>query len=164
VQNNIFSASGGVPVVASDGTGTDVYFEQNDYWSSDPALTIIWSGSTYQNLDDWSAATGQELVYGNPSGLYVSPGLINPGGGGIVGNADRLATLKAYELQQNSPLANSGLDLSTLAQVWDPYNFANDAFLSRHFNSTPTDFYGNLLPAAGSNLFSVGANQVGTGT
>ncbi|HET6328427.1 MAG TPA: hypothetical protein VFG04_27340, partial [Planctomycetaceae bacterium] len=58
----------------------------------------------------------------------------------------------------------AGLDLSQFGLNWDPYHFGDDAFIDRFFADTPTDFYGNLLPPAGSNLLSIGANQSATGT
>ena len=160
VRNNIFVTTGGVPVVSSDGTGTDVLFQGNDYWSSHSAFQILWNGVTYGKLGAWRTAAGEDMLGGNAVGLNVNPGLMNPGGGGIIGNADRLITLTAYELRSNSPLVHAGLDLSGFGVTWDPYHFANDSFIDRFFNATPMDFYANLLPPAGSTLFSIGANQV----
>jgi hypothetical protein len=164
VRNNIFETTGGVPVVSWDGTGTDVLFQGNDYWPGKSALSIQANGSTYDTLKAWRAASGEEMLDGKPVGLRVRPGLIDVGGGGIIGNADLLVTLTAYELRPHSPLADAGLDLSELGETWDPYHFAADAFLDRFFDATPTDFYGNLLPPAGSDVFSVGADQSDTGT
>jgi hypothetical protein len=164
VQNNIFQTTGGVPAVYWDGTGTDVLFQGNDYWSGKQPLSIQWNGTTYQTLKAWRAATGEEMLNGNPEGLRVRPGLKDAGGGGTIGNADLLVTLSAYQLRPNSPLVDTGLDLDELGVTWDPYHFADDAFLDRVFDATPTDFYGNLLPPAGSNPFSVGADQSDTGT
>ena len=95
-------------------------------------------------------------------GLHVQPGLTDAGRGGAIGNADRLITLTAYQLRPHSQLADAGLDLSQFGLTWDPYHFADDAFIDRVFSDTPMDFYGNLLPPAGSNEFSVGANQSAT--
>jgi hypothetical protein len=164
VRNNIFETTGGVPVVDWDGTGTGVLFQGNDYWSGKSALSIQWNGATYNTLKLWRAVTGQEMLDRSPVGLNVQPGLTNAGGGGTIGNADRLITLTAYELQPHSPLADAGLDLSQFGITWDPYHFADDAFIDRFFADTPTDFYDNLIPPAGSNLLSVGANQSATGT
>jgi hypothetical protein len=66
-------------------------------------------------------------------------------------------------LGRGSSLIHAGLDPNAFGVTWDPYHFANDSFLNRFFDATPTDFYGNLLPPAGSKRFSLGANQVGTG-
>jgi parallel beta helix pectate lyase-like protein len=160
VENNIFSAAGGVPVVSSDGSGSDVYFWQNDYWTTDPTPTFLWGGATYQSLSDWSNNTGQEMALGSPSGLNVAPGLNNPGVAGTIGNADRLSTLTSYQLQKDSPLTNAGLDLEYwFGETWDQFSFSTNSFLSHHFSATPTDFYGNVLPPAGSGQFGIGAYQ-----
>jgi hypothetical protein len=164
VRNNIFETTGGVPVVDWDGTGTDVLFQGNDYWSGKSALSIQWNGATYNTLQLWRGVTGEETLDRSPVGLNVQPALNDAGGGGIIGNADRLIALTAYELQPHSPLVKAGLNLSQFGLTWDPYHFADDAFIDRFFADTPTDFYDNLLPPAGSNLFSVGANQSVTGT
>jgi Right handed beta helix region len=160
VRNNIFESTGGVPAVFWDGSGTGNLFQGNDYWSGKSPLTIDWNGVTYNTLQSWRAATGQETVHGLPSGLNVQPGLTDAGGGGTIGNADRLITLTAYELEPNSPLADAGLDLGAFGQTWDPYQFGDDGFIDRFFADTATDFYENLLPFAGP--FSIGANQAST--
>jgi hypothetical protein len=162
VRNNIFQTTGGVPVVDWDGTGTNILFQENDYWSGKSALAIQWNGATYSTLKARRTATGEETLDGIPIGLNVRPGLTDAGGGGTIGNADRLVTLTAYKLQPTSPLANVGLDLGDLGLTWDPYHFADDAFLDRAFADTPMDFYGILLPPEGSNQFSIGANQSAT--
>jgi len=163
VYNNIFMTTGGVPVINLNGTGTDLLFQGNDYWTGNTPLSILWNGATFHTLRSWRAATGQEMLDGKPVGLQVAPGLTDAGGGGVIGNADQLITLTAYELLRDSPLVHAGLDLSQFGLTWDPYHFANDAFIDRFFDATPMDFYANLLPSAGSNLFSLGANQAGTG-
>ncbi len=158
VRDNIFITTGGVPVVVYYGGGTDNLFQGNDYSGS--TFQIQWLNTTYFSLDTWRAGTGQEMLNGAAVGYEVDPQLRNPGGGGTIGNADLLSTLSAYRLLSTSPLRHAGLDLSQFGIVWDPYNFAGDAFLSRHFRTTPKDFYGNLLPAPGSSLFSIGADQL----
>jgi hypothetical protein len=160
VRNNIFITTGGVPLVVYDGGGTDLLFQGNDYWSSGAAFQIQWVGTTYSSLDDWRANTGQETLNGGAVGFQVDPQLKNPGKGGTIRNADLLANLTAYQLRRTSPVRHAGLDLSQFGIVWDPYSYAADAFLSPHFNATPTDFYGDVLPAAGSGLFSIGADQL----
>jgi len=164
VRNNIFETNGGVPVADWDGTGTGVLFQGNDYWSGKSALSIQWNGATYNTLQLWRAVTGEETLDRSPVGLNVQPGLSDAGGGGTIGNADRLITLTPYELQPDSSLAEAGLNLSQFGLTWDPYHFADDAFIDRFFADTPTDFYDNLLPPSASNLLSVGANQSVTGT
>jgi hypothetical protein len=163
IRNNLFVTTGGSAVVSSDGGGTDILFQGNDYWSSGSLNQFIWGDTTYVGLDGpigWRTNIGQETLNGAPVGFEVDPLLKNPGGGGTIGNADLLFTLFAYQLKRTSPVHHAGLDLSQFVS-WDPYGYANDAFLSAHFNSRPTDFYGNALPAAGSGQFSIGADQKG---
>jgi hypothetical protein len=163
VRNNIFITTGGVPLVFYDGGGTDLLFQGNDYWSSGAAFQIQWVSTTYNSLDGsngWRANTGQEMLNGAAVGFAVDPQLKRPGMGGSIGNADLLAHLTAYQLRRTSPVRHAGLDLSQLGVVWDPYAYAADAFMSPHFNATPTDFFGDTLPASGSGLFSIGADQL----
>ena len=157
-RNNIFITTGGCPV-AEGGTGNDVLFQGNDYWSSGARFQIVWDGVTYTSLKAWRAATGQEMLGGRAVGYRVDPLLNNPGGGGTIGNPDLLYTLSAYQLQSTSSLRQHGLDLSQFGIVWDPYGFASDPFLGQFFSATPEDFYGDPLPAPGSKLFSIGADQ-----
>jgi hypothetical protein len=160
VRNNIFITTGGVPVVLNDGGGTDLLFQGNDYWSSGAAFQIQWAGTTYASVDDWRANTGQETLNGGAVGFQFDPRLKNPGMGHSIWNPDRLAGLSAYQLRGTSPLRHSGLDLSQFGVAWDPYGFAADVFVETYFNATPTDYYGDPLPATGSGLFSIGADQL----
>jgi hypothetical protein len=162
IRDNLFVTTGGSAVVSSDGSGTDVLFQGNDYWSIGSADQFVWGDTTYVGLDGptgWRTNTGQETLNGAPVGYEVDPLLNNPGGGGTIGDADRLSTLTAYRLMGTSPVRHAGLDLSPFGVTWDPYGYASDTFLSAHFNSRPTDFYGHALPAAGSERFSIGADQ-----
>jgi hypothetical protein len=161
VRNNIFYTTGGVPLVRSDAaynTGTAL-FQGNDYRSAGAPFAIQWGGTTYTTLSSWRGATGEETRNGIAVGLAVDPQLNDPGGGGPIGNADRLDTLAAYQLMSTSPVRHAGLDLSQFGIGWDPYGFAGDAFLTRHFDTTLKDFYGDPLPAPGSSRFSIGADQ-----
>jgi hypothetical protein len=163
VRNNIFITTGGVPLVVYDGGGSDLLLQGNDYWTSGAAFQIQWVNTTYNSLDGpngWRANTGQEMLNGVAVGFEVDPQLKNPGMGRTIGNADMLASLSAYQLRRTSPVRHAGLDLSQFGTAWDPYSFAADPFLAPHFNVTPTDFYGDTLPAAGSGLFSIGADQL----
>jgi len=136
-----------------------VLFQGNDYWSSGFPTQFMWGGTTYVGLNSWRSNTGQETLNGAPVGFAVDPQLNDAGGGGTIGNANRLDTLSAYQLMRSSPVRDAGLDPSTFGVVWDPYAYASDTFLHEHFNSTPTDFCGDPLPAPGSGQFSIGADQ-----
>jgi hypothetical protein len=161
VRNNILVTTGGVPVVSWDGSGTDVLFQGNDYESGTSPFVILSNNVTYHTLAAWRTSTGEETLAGMPVGLRVDPRLNDAGHGGTIGNADLLDTLTAYQLRKDSPVAHAGLDLTQFKVMWDPYRYAGDSFLNRFFSPTPTDFYGDPLPAAGSGLLSIGAHQPG---
>jgi hypothetical protein len=133
VRNNIFITAGGVPVVGR----AEGRFQGNAYWSSGGAFNL----AGYASLAAWRAATGQETLNGQPTGYDIDPILANPGGGGTIGDADRLATLTAYQLQQRSPMIDAGLNLPSLFGV----------------NPGPNDFYGVTLPQY--NGYDVGAGE-----
>jgi hypothetical protein len=159
VFDNLFVTTQDQPMVSFDGSGSGVVFQGNDYWSVGALPQFLWAGNTFVGLDSWRAHTGQETLHGDPVGFSVNPRLRNAGGGGTIVNADLLDTLNAYRLLDNSPVRNAGLDLSELGVKWDPYGYAGDPFLHAHFNSRPTDFYGDPLPPAGSGELSIGADQ-----
>jgi hypothetical protein len=163
VRDNLFITSGGAPLVAYNGGGTDLLFQSNDYWSSGSTFAIQWLSNSYTSLGGtagWRAATGQEMLNGSGVGYQANPQASNPGGGGTLTNADVLNSLSAYQLLSPSPLRQAGLDLSQFGITWDPYGFATDPFLSHSFNPTPKDFYGSILPSPGSDLLSIGAEQI----
>jgi hypothetical protein len=162
VRDNLFVTTDGVPLVAYDGDGTDLLFQGNDYWSSGSAFAVQWLGTTFPTLHSWRVHTGQERLGGHAVGYRVNPQLINPGGGGTIGDPDLLNTLKAYQLRRTSLVGYAGLDLSRLGVTWDAYGFADDTFLSASFDPTPRDFYDDLLPPAGASAFSLGADQLPT--
>jgi hypothetical protein len=159
IRNNILMTTGGVPIVAYNGGGSGLLFQGNDYWSSGSTFKIRWGATVYSSLSAWRTATGQEKLNGANVGYQVAPLLVNPGGGKTIGNADLLYTLTAYQLQSTSSLRHVGLDLTKFGVTWDPYGFDSDPFLGPYFSPTRKDFFGTVLPAAGSNLFSIGADQ-----
>jgi hypothetical protein len=145
LRNNIFVTTGGVPLVditsrsASQQRG--LLFQGNDYWSSGYSFKIRHSGTTYLSLSAWRSATGQEKNGGTNTGMNVNPGLVNPGGGGTIGNADLLSTLGAYKLGTNSPMKDAALNLRSLFGL----------------NPGPTDFYGTSIPQGAS--YDLGAHE-----
>jgi len=163
VRNNIFITTGGVPVVASDGSGTDVLFQGNDYWSGGSAPQVLWAGAAYAGLDGaqgWRANTGQEMLNGTAVGSVLDPMLVNAGAGAAISNPANLSTLAAYELTSTSPVRHTALVLSQFGIAWDPYGYAADYFMSSAFTATPEDFYGNTLPSQKRQLLSIGADQL----
>ncbi len=122
LHNNVLITTGGVTLVS----GSLGKFQGNAYWSSGAAFNLDGSSS----LADWQALTGQEVLNRQPVGLAINPQLTDPGGGGTIGDPDQLETLTAYQLRQNSPLIDTGLDVRARFGL-DP---------------GPTDFYGTPLP------------------
>jgi hypothetical protein len=89
-----------------------VVFQGNAYWSTGAPLAIRWGGAVYGSLGDLRAATGQERLGSIDTGVVADPLLEAPGGGGTIGDADRLADLVAYRPRAASPLLDAGLNLS----------------------------------------------------
>lgn len=149
-RNNLFITTGGQPLVVVDNGANNITFQGNNYWSSGGAFNINWKGASYTSLSDWRNATGQEKNGTTNTGLSVDPKLVNAGGGGTLGDADKLGSLGAYQLQLGSPLIDAGLNLSS-------------AFGSGVGNR---DFYGNPVPQGSA--FDIGAHEssatLGSGT
>jgi hypothetical protein len=140
-RNNVVYVSGGVPAIEVASGQVGLVFQGNGYWSAGAALSLVWAGTAYNSLDDWRAATGQERVGSVQTGLVADPRFESPGGGGTIGDADRLETLDAYVLRPDSPLIDAGLDLAA--------RFGIDA--------GGRDFRGVALPQAGG--YDVGATE-----
>lgn len=147
-RNNIFVSTGDSPQVlvddASMPSSSTVVFQNNAYYSltSPSSIYLIFGSQGFYSLDEFRAGTGQELLFGIlPIGFQLDPQLLNPGGGGTIGDPWQLASLVAYQLDDASPLRSAGLDLSGL------------------FGLSPgwEDFYGTALPLGLG--FSIGAYQ-----
>jgi hypothetical protein len=111
-RNNVVEVAGGVPVIEVVSGQTGLVFQGNAYWSAGAPLAIRWAGTTFGTLAQWRAATGQERVGSVDTGLVADPRFESPGGGGTIGDADRLGQLIAYRPHADSPLLDAGLDLS----------------------------------------------------
>jgi hypothetical protein len=143
VRNNIFVTTGGAPVVQLyPSATTNQTFQGNVYWSSGGTFKINWRGTTYNSLSAWRAATGQEKNGTIETGLEVDPRLTAPGAGGTIGNPFNLSSLSAYKLQSDSPLIDTGLNLTTA-----PWNLSVGL----------RDYYGNALPQGSA--YDVGAHE-----
>jgi hypothetical protein len=81
------------------------------------------------------------MLAGLAIGSAVDPQFTAAGGGGTIGNADRLATLGAYKLKATSPLINKGLNLLQQFGV----------------NPGPIDFYSGSTPVGLG--YDVGAHE-----
>lgn len=144
VRNNLFVTTGGAPQVQIPYGQKGLVFQSNAYWSSGDAFAIKQGGKTHTSLGAWRNATGQERNGSEDTGLSVAPGLTDPGGGGAIGDADRLSTLTAYMPRDGSPMIDAGLDLQRLFDL-DP---------------GPTDFHGVTTPQGPGG--DIGASEVPT--
>jgi Right handed beta helix region len=135
VRNNLFIASNNVALMTNSLPDISLatnqaIFQGNDYWASGGILKL----AGYTSLAAWRADTGQETLCGTNVGFSVNPQLNNPGHGGTNGVPGALANLVAYQLQTNSPMIGTGLDLRDL--------FGTDP--------GPVDFFGTAVPASGN--------------
>jgi hypothetical protein len=145
LRNNIVVATGGVRAVEVTATqldgAADLRFEGNAYHGGSSPPRIAWGAALYTGVAPWRAATGQERVGGAAVGYEGDPRLTSAGGGGTIGDADRLHTLGAYELLAGSPLVGRGLDLRA------------------RFGVAPgaRDFFGGAIPAGAA--YDIGAHE-----
>lgn len=131
-HNNIFVTQG--PQVIGSQHGK---FSGNLYWSVGERGFRV---DDFKSLEQWAAATGQEMAAGKLAGLYADP-LLRKDSNGLLADPKLLHELHEYQLLPNSPAAGAGLDLRSLFSI-DPGK---------------RDFYGNPLPASGP--LSIGAHE-----
>jgi hypothetical protein len=141
IRNNILATTGGVTLVETPLTQTNIVFQNNNYWSSGSAF-VIKNSVAYSSLSAWRTATGQETLNALPLGLSVDPKFAAAGAGGTIGNADQLETLSAYKLLADSPMKNTGLNLSTTFAI----------------NPGTRDYNGTALPQGGA--YDLGCHEV----
>jgi hypothetical protein len=129
VWNNIFQSAGGVPVLR---VLERTELRGNIYYSGSEPLVLKWGkdDAPYDSLAEFRRASGQE----SGSGSDQDPRLNDPGAGGTIGDARKLATLKAYTISADSPLRTAGVVL--------------DVTMPAH------DFFGNPLSPG---VFGIGA-------
>lgn len=128
VFNNIFMVNHDGDIINSNDRST---FRNNCYYRVKGDFRVTCAGKGYTTLAAWQDATGQEKLDGAALGFSVDPQLKAPGSGGDLGDAGKLATLKAYDLLPGSPLIGKGIDLNSLY----------------HLAPSPCDFRGTPLPA-----------------
>ena len=144
LRNNLFITTNNVPIIDGPTPATNQFlFQGNNYWILGGTNTMKVQNGTgyYTNLSSWRTASGQEILFGTNVGFNINPLLVNPGGGGTIGNAYALTNLAAYQLQTNSPMIGAGLNLNVLFGI-DPGK---------------SDFYGTSIPQNGS--FDIGAAE-----
>ena len=144
-RNNIFFADSGAQILSVSpdqiNGAIDLRFEGNNYFSGAAASRFKWGTASYVGLVAWRTASGQEKLGAQLLGIEGNPGLIAPGGGGTIGNADLLANLTAYRLTPTSLLINTGLNLQQMFGVY----------------AGSLDFYASTLPYGLA--YDVGAHE-----
>jgi hypothetical protein len=130
IRNNIFFASSGVPVLRIASGQTGLLLQDNNYWAGGAAVDIVWAGKTFNNLNSFRSATGQETYNGTAVGSSVDPQLKAPGSGWTIDDPDMLNSLTAYSLETGSPMIDTAMNLSVLFGI----------------NPGPNDFIGNATP------------------
>jgi len=138
VCNNLFITANNQRLLVGNTDKSTVTFAGNAYWVVDGKYDIAGYGS----LEDWRAATGQEMLDGKPVGMVVDPKLVDIGKSVTIGDPTKLHTLTAYRLQTDSPLVDAGIDLRAQFGI-DPGQ---------------RDFYGNPIPQGKG--FDIGAHEI----
>jgi hypothetical protein len=140
LRNNIFMAEAGKRLITYDLIG-GITFQNNIYWQSGAPLVITDPlGTVYNSLDAWRAASGQEMLDGQPVGMEISPQLVDVHDHPVLG-PHNLANLGGYELKSVSQCRDTGLDLLTLFGI-DPGT---------------QDYYSNSIPQG--SLFDISAHE-----
>jgi hypothetical protein len=141
IYNNIFLAAPGKRIVDIPNPQSGWSFRSNCYWTYGGDIEIRWGDSTYNSLNEWRVASGQERFGGVDVGFKTDPKLIDPGAARTIGNPRLLSTLNAYKLTPSSPLINAGIDIKSA--------FGIDA--------GKQDYYGTKIPCSGK--YDVGAHE-----
>ena len=141
IYNNIIVTEADKLVLNLPQTSGGWYFNGNCYWTYGSNLQIKWSSITYESLEEWRNATGQEILHELVTGVETDPQLTDPGNGGTIGDPTKLNTLYAYLLLPISPIIDSGLDLLSAFEI----------------NPGPQDFYGTEIPLHSG--YDIGANE-----
>jgi Right handed beta helix region len=120
VANNVFFGTGPLLFDVFDGAGLEL--QGNAYWTEGAPLRIDWDTGksaprTFADFDAYRAATGQETLDADATGLYADPRLIAAGTGPTLDDTARLSELGMYELGEDSPLIDRGIDLTRLSLV-----------------------------------------------
>ncbi|HET9894130.1 MAG TPA: right-handed parallel beta-helix repeat-containing protein [Streptosporangiaceae bacterium] len=109
--NNIFVGSSGGPLVYAvfPLTTSDALLAGNDYVAPAGHLTLKWARIQYDSLGAWRAATREELVNEERTGLTAAPLFVQPATGKAGG--------AGFALKPASRLRGAGLDLLGLFRL-----------------------------------------------
>jgi hypothetical protein len=138
--NNIIDVAAGLdPLIVNNfAPGEVLIFRGNDYWNGAPAaLNIVWGSNTsYQTLNAWQTATGEEAIGSTDYGTSVNPDLNITSTTGIPSSSDVIAGDSSFLLQSGSPLIAGG------ANLWSYLLYPG-----------ATDYFSNaLIPNAAMNI------------
>jgi len=113
VRNNLFVTMRGGPIVsASTALGTSAAeLQGNDYQAATGTWSVTWGSGSYSSLAAWRAATGQEKVGTEVTGLAVDPQLTGPLLALTVTSPSGQDLAAAYQPRSTSPLLKAGLSL-----------------------------------------------------
>lgn len=111
-RNNLFITTGSLKLIQAQVT-SNVRFEGNNYWSSGAVPQFTWGTTSYNSLEKWRTATGQEMHKGLASGYFLDPKVKEAGKGVTISDPKLLYTLNSYRLEANSPMIGKALDLTT---------------------------------------------------
>ncbi len=142
IYNNIFISAAGKKVVDVPNPAGGWSFKGNCYWTIGGPVEIAWDGKTYTSVDEWRKATGQEKIDGKDVGLEADPQLVKAGGGGTIGDVNKLSSLEAYRLWDSSPAIDAGVDIKELFGI----------------EAGGRDYYGAEIPQGGK--YDIGAAEL----
>jgi hypothetical protein len=112
-QNNAFVVASGLPLVTVglECPAPAVIIRGSAYHAGGGAFMVRWGDTSFDRLDTWRAATGQERDGDVDVGFFADPKLASPGHGGTVGDPAGLGALTAYRPGPGSPLIDAALAL-----------------------------------------------------
>lgn len=89
-------------------------FQGNCYWSTSDTKSFM----GYRNLNEWAAATGNEMIDNRFTGIFSDPLLLNPGNFSLTDPSDiNFSSVSGYSLKPESQLIDKALDLKTLYKM-----------------------------------------------
>ncbi|HEY1045238.1 MAG TPA: PKD domain-containing protein [Bacteroidia bacterium] len=141
VCNNIFMTRNGANLIDINPC-LNLKFYNNSYFDFGNGFKFRDNGITYNTLENWRLASGQEWYKGKKTGFNTNPGLANPGFEGSILNVDSLKQIRAYKLIGGSRLINKGVIVDSLQGM----------------STLIKDFYGDSIFI--QNQFSLGVHDI----
>jgi hypothetical protein len=113
VHNNLFMASGGMPLANIGPDQPGLRIQGNHYWAASGTFLVRHAGVDYLSLADWRKAD-MERLDGKDVGGTGDPRLTGYGPDKILADAGKRTALGRYQLRLGSPLAGAGINLKEL--------------------------------------------------